>query len=106
MAETADTIFDFVADRLEQGSDLDKLEARGTVRLALKQSGLDAKTVNLDQMRVVLEKVLPGELATRGIDAPESVCQGITGALSGFQGVAVGDDAQSPEAVFKRIGGG
>ncbi len=31
-------IFEFVADALEQRTDLDKLEARGTVRLALKEA--------------------------------------------------------------------
>lgn len=101
----ADTIFDFVAQQLEQASDLDKLESRGTVRLALKQSGLDAKSVTVEQMKVVLQKVLPGELATRGVDSGQRVCDGIVAALARFDGIA-GSDAQSPEAVFQRMGGG
>jgi hypothetical protein len=101
----ADTVFDFVAEKLEQATDFDKLEARGTVRLALKQAGLDAKTTTNEQMTVVLQKVLPAELRTRGIDGPDAVCDGIAQALKSFDGGSAGDD-QSPEAVFKRIGGG
>jgi len=101
----AEKVFDFVAEQLEQATDFDKLEARGTVRLALKQSGLEASNVTSVQMAVVLQKVLPGELKTRGVESPESVCEGIARALKSAD---FGDasDAQSPEAVFKRIGGG
>ena len=102
----ADTIFDFVAQKLEQGTDFDKLEARGTIRLALKQAGLEAKTVACDQMAVVLDKVLPGELKARGVDEPEAICEAIARDLKSFDGGAKVSDDQSPEAVFKRIGGG
>lgn len=102
----ADTVFDFVAETLEQATDFDKLEARGTVRLALKQSGLDAKGVTSDQMEVVLQKVLPGELKTRGVESPDSVCEGIVQSLKSHDFGSAGSDDQSPEAVFKRIGGG
>jgi hypothetical protein len=102
----ADTIFDCVAEKLEQGTDFDKLEARGTVRLALKEAGLDAKTVTGEQMTVVLQKVLPGELKTRGVDQPESVCESIVQGLKSFDGASGAADDNSPEAVFKRIGGG
>ena len=103
---SADTVFEFVAQQLEQTTDFDKLEARGTVRLALKQSGLEAKGVTPDQMAVVLEKVLPGELKTRGVESPDSVCGSIVQALKGAGLDAGGGGDQSPEAVFKRIGGG
>ena len=101
----ADTVFDFVAEKLEQATDFDKLEARGTVRLALKQSGLDAKSITRDQMKVVLQKVLPGELKTRGIDGPDGVCNGIVQALASFAGDDGAGAGHSPEAVFQRIGG-
>jgi hypothetical protein len=102
----AETVFDFVAEQLEQKTDFDKLEARGTVRLALKQSGLDAKSVTGEQMAVVLEKVLPGELTTRGVDSPDAVCEDIVRAIKSADFGAAGAGDQSPEAVFKRIGGG
>ena len=99
------TVFEFVAEELERSTDFDKLEARGTVRLALRQSGLDARTVGGDQMAVVLTRVLPGELMTRGGDGPESVCEGTLQALKSSELGGASDD-RSPEAIFKRIGGG
>jgi hypothetical protein len=100
----AGTVFEFVARKLEEATDFDRLEARGTVRLALKESGIDAKSVTVDQMTVVLQKVLPGELETRGIDGSDSVCEGIAQLLKGSDLEATADPG-SPEAVFRRIGG-
>jgi hypothetical protein len=53
-------------------------------------------------MAVVLQKVLPSELTSRGVDAVEEVCQSI---LSGLRSVAVGRVSETPDAVFKRLGG-
>ncbi|MCG8591630.1 MAG: hypothetical protein MJE66_20220 [Proteobacteria bacterium] len=95
-------LFDFVCSELESGSSLDRLEARGTVRLALKQAGLEVRSVTADQMAVVLEKVLPGELTARGVDGGEALCERMRGGLAQFQS---GEDGDSPEAVFARLGG-
>ena len=67
MADSA--TFEWVCNELEQRTSLDRLEARGTVRLSLKQAGLEPGTVTTEQMKVVLEKVLPSELDSRGVDA-------------------------------------
>jgi len=93
--------FDYVCDQLEQNSSLDRLAARGTVRIALKQAGLEARSVSPDQMAVVVEKLLPEELSTRGVDA--SICPTILVAL---KGMAPGETEETPDAVFKRLGGG
>lgn len=95
--------FDLVCEQLERTTDLDRLAARGTVRIALKQAGLEAGSVAPDQMRVVLEKVLPGELASRGIPDADAVCAAIQGGLSALD---VGSSAETPDAIFKRLGGG
>jgi len=102
----ADTVFEFVSEKLEQATDLDRLEARGTVRLALKQAGLDAKMLTAMQMNVVLEKVLPDELSARGVDQPGAICSNLVRGLKSFRGASPSADESSPEAVFKRIGGG
>jgi hypothetical protein len=99
----ADTIFEFVAEQLESSTDLDKLEARGTVRLALKAAGLDARSVTKEQMIVLLQKVLPGELSARGVSAAETTCEQLIAALKSFE--AGGAGAESPEDVFRRLGG-
>ncbi|MGH0035027.1 MAG: hypothetical protein ACQGVK_08355 [Myxococcota bacterium] len=101
MADSA--AFDFVCEQLQQETSLDRLEARGTVRLALKQAGLEARSVTPDQMKVVMDKVLPGELASRGIENVDGVCQK---AAQGLSGVEAGDSAvEAPDEVFRRLGG-
>jgi hypothetical protein len=100
MAETR--AFDFVCEQLEAGTRLDRLEARGTVRLALKQAGLEARSVTPDQMAVVVARILPDELSTRGVEDCSGVCASIG---TGLQKLETGDITDSPDAVFQRLGG-
>jgi hypothetical protein len=98
----ADAIaFDFVCEELEECSSLDRLETRGTVRIALKQSGLEARSVSPVQMKVVLDRVPPGELSTRGISDAEAICAEIR---RGLDRIDAGQSPDSPEAVFARLG--
>lgn len=101
MAE--ESVFEFVAASLEQLSALDKLEARGTVRLALREAGLDARTVTLEQMRVVLARVLPGEMRARGAKDADAICEALSTRLEEFQPSASESRAESPEEVFRRL---
>jgi len=100
----AQAIFDFVADKLEENSSLEKLEARGTVRLALKGAGLDPRTVTAEQMVVILQKVLPGELKARGIESPNGVCEQLVALLKQHAPGGAGAAGESPEDVFRRLG--
>ena len=101
MADSA--AFDFVCEQLQQETSLDRLEARGTVRLALKQAGLEARSVTPDQMTVVVDKVLPGELESRGIEQAAALCQQVA---QGLSGVDAGEAAvEAPDEVFRRLGG-
>jgi len=97
------TAFDCLCATLEEGSSLERLEARGTVRLALKQAGLDARTVTPDQLCVVVEKLLPGELESRGVDDPQGLCGRALADLRSLRALAPA--AETPEAVFQRLGG-
>ncbi len=100
MAESE--VFDFVCGELESRTDLDRIEARGTIRLALREAGLEARTVNREQMSVVVTRVLRAELDSRGISDGASVCTEIDGRLATLQTEASLD---TPEAVFERLGG-
>ena len=92
--------FEWACAELESSSSFDALEARGTVRLALKQAGLEANHVTPEQMAVVTERVLPGELRSRGLEDADEIC----GALaSGLKRLEVGAAPDSPEEVFKRL---
>ena len=56
-------------------------------------------------MSVVLERVLPEEIRSRGVARSEELCRAIAAALHGSHP----DDAaasESPEAIFRRLAGG
>ncbi len=100
------SIFDFVSDELERLTRLEKLEARGTIRLALKAAGLDARTVTTLQMVTTLEKVMPHEMRVRGIDDPESICRTIVTSLRNAHPESAAASLESPEAIFRRLAQG
>lgn len=94
--------FEFVCGEIEQRTPLGRLEARGTVRLALKEAGLAANTVTVREMDVVLARVLPGALASRGVDDGEALCAAIrTGAA---RLADAGPAPETPETIFGRLG--
>jgi hypothetical protein len=100
MADTR--AFDLVCDLLEAGSSLERLEARGTVRLALKKAGLEARSVTPEQMSVVVSRILPGELSSRGVEGASSLCESISADLKDLE---TGEVRETPDAVFRRLGG-
>jgi hypothetical protein len=53
-------------------------------------------------MRVVIERVLPAELAARGVTDAEALCARLA---SGVDSLAPGDVADSPDEIFRRLGG-
>jgi len=103
MSETRS--FTHVCEGLQGRTRLDRLEARGTVRLALKQAGLDASAVTTREMSVVLEKIMPAELKARGIASPESICNELRASLSTLAKEPSEETAETPESVFRRLGG-
>lgn len=94
--------FEYVCNELEARSELDRLAARGTVRLALKAAGLDAHSVTPSQIGVVLDKILPAELEARGIQVAASLGAELRAGLTGLD---VETSADTPEDVFARLGG-
>ena len=100
----ASPVFEFVASEIERQTALATLEARGTLRLALKRAGLDAGSVTAEQMQVILERVMPDEMRARGIATPEPICRSIAAALRAAHPVD-GHAAESPEAIFRRLAG-
>jgi hypothetical protein len=94
--------FDLTCEMLERDTSLDRLEARGTLRLSLKAAGLNAGSVSPEQMVVVVDNLLPRELEARGVDNGDRVCAALKRQLAGME---TPDLAETPEAVFARLGG-
>lgn len=88
---------------LEELTEFSRLEARGTVRIALKQAGLESASVRVSELVVVVRAVLPGELVSRGISKPDSVCGQL---CDGLSRISDAPSRETPESVFSRLGGG
>ncbi len=99
-------LFDFAAERLEHHTGFSQLEARGTLRIALKVAGLDPSAFTAGQLCVVFEKVMPGELDSRGVSEVPDVCAAVLADLESAGGAAEDASATSPEEVFRRLAGG
>ena len=98
LAETS--VFGWTCDRLESDTSLNRLEARGTVRLALKAAGLKAESVTSAQMAVVVRKVLLGELTSRGIDSAEEKCRVLAASLESEAETLGRGGVETPDTVF------
>jgi hypothetical protein len=96
-------VFEFVCAEIEQRTSLARLEARGTVRLALKEAGLAASSVSVREMQVVLDRLLPAALASRGIEDGAALCGEIRAGAARLQEASAATD--TPEAIFGRLGG-
>ncbi|NNL66521.1 MAG: hypothetical protein HKP30_09785 [Myxococcales bacterium] len=95
--------FTLVCEHLIQNTGLEPPAARGTVRLALKEAGLDAASVSAGQMRVVVTKLLPVELRSLRIADVEGHCHTLEGRLARLAKSGSRTD-DTPERVFERIG--
>ncbi len=99
-------LFDFAAERLEHHTGFSQLEARGTLRIALKVAGLDPNAVTVGQLCVVFEKVMPGELDSRGVSDVQDVCAAVLADLESAGDAAADASATSPDAIFRRLADG
>jgi hypothetical protein len=54
-------------------------------------------------MAVVLERVLPAALRSRGVEDPEALCRELARGLAALPDAP---SADTPEAIFRRLAGG
>jgi hypothetical protein len=101
----ASNLFDYAAEQLEQRTSLDRLEARGTLRLALKAAGLEPGSLTTEQLTVVFERVLPAELQTRGVDDAEATCSVLAKEIATSPAAASQGQSGSADEIFRRLGG-
>jgi len=99
------TLFDITAERLEESTDMDRLAARGTLRLALKEAGLEPQNLNVSQLRTVFEKLMPRELDARGVSDAAAICTAVMNDVASAASTADLEASASPDEIFKRLGG-
>jgi hypothetical protein len=97
-------VFEWLTHELEKRTSLTRNEARGTVRLVLKDAGLDPATVRARQMMVVVERLLAGQLKKRGIARADALCAALGSELAAGGLEASEPDADTPYDVFERLG--
>jgi hypothetical protein len=100
----SEDLFSFVADHLELRTPLDRLESRGTLRLVLKQAGLEAKRVSREQFCVILESLVPRELEIRGVTEAQAVCAALTEKIQA-EPADRWEAARDVDGIFERLAG-
>ncbi len=101
----ASAVFDVTCDAITRHTSLGDALARGTLRLALTEGGLNAETVDVTQMKAVVSRLLSAELSAHGIDDVEGTCRRITEILEGTEFAPTSDRAGGAAQVLQRIGG-
>ncbi len=101
----ATTLFDATAERLEASTEMERLAARGTLRLALKEAGLDIQNLTLPQLRAVFEKLMPKELEARGVTDAAAICKTVMDDIARTASETERAASISPDEIFKRLGG-
>lgn len=98
------TVFGWLGDALEKRTSLSRIEARGTVRLVLKDAGLEPGAVNAAQLSVVITRLLPMALERRGVADARELCEALREELRGFAKTLTQPEKDTAYDVFERIG--
>ncbi|GMV12025.1 MAG: hypothetical protein HS104_38840 [Polyangiaceae bacterium] len=100
---TGSNTFEWLCAELEVRTALSKLEARGTVRLVLKDVGLDPATVSPHQMHVVLLRLLAPALAKRKVEDADALCKALAEEVEAIGQHHTEPDEDTAYAVFDRL---
>ena len=98
------SVFDKTCEELEARTALGRLAVRGTVRIGLKAAGLDVESVDAKQMGVVLERLLPGELESRGVADARELCATVARLLAGQHFDVALDRSGAAASAIGRLG--
>ena len=101
----ATDLFDVAAENLERATDMDRLAARGTLRIAVKEAGLDPHTLTVPQLRAIFEKLMPKQLEAQGVSNAAAASQAMMSEIAGSAEKIDIASSASPDDVFKRLGG-
>jgi len=72
----------------------------------MKQAGFEPSSIDSKQMQTILERVMPAELESRGIDGAAALCSELARSLGSAEVGGAAPVGESPEEVFRRLGKG
>ncbi|MEO1481762.1 MAG: hypothetical protein AAFU77_06620 [Myxococcota bacterium] len=94
-------LFEAICQVIERSSSLTSPQARGLVRLVLKEAGVSHENLRAREARVVVERLLAARLEKNGVTADEAR-QLVTSVLKKLDTVPE-PRASGPDAMFDRI---
>jgi hypothetical protein len=96
------TLFDSAAQLIAEKSGLTGPQARGSLRLVLKEAGFDAEEVTSKDLAVIVEKLLPKRLQAQGLDAgqAEALCRTL---IDDLRTKAAASPSASSSTMFDRL---
>ncbi|MCC6667241.1 MAG: hypothetical protein IT375_26075 [Polyangiaceae bacterium] len=100
---TGSSTFEWVCAELEARTSMSKLEARGTVRLVLRDVGLDPSSVTPRQMAVVIERLLGAALSKRKVESAAELCQALMRELEQIGANRVEHHEDTAYDLFERL---
>jgi hypothetical protein len=95
-------VFEWLSSEIAKRTTCGLPQSRGTVRLALKDAGLEPRTLNKEQALVIVERLLPRELELRGVSNASALCAELGQALQKLKLEPAGPE--SAESIFSRLG--
>ena len=100
------TVFEWVGAALQEQATLPAAQARGMLRLALRDGGVDAATVTTKEMAAVIDRLLPDRLRKGGVAEPANVCLRLSIGLKAKHFDDDGAARSRAEDFFHRVLGG
>jgi hypothetical protein len=97
-------VFEWLAEELVERTTLSRLEARGTIRLVLKDAGLDPASVSPAHLGVVVSRLLPDALRKRRVAEADILCEKLLAALRVWASRMPAPIHDSAYDVFERLG--
>lgn len=96
-------LFEWLGAELEKRTSMSLLEARGTVRLVLRDAGLDVSTVRTHQLIVVVERLMAPALKKRGVEDVDALCHALAHDLRAREELGSDSTPDSAYDVFERL---
>lgn len=94
-------VIDWLVGELERTTTLGRAAARAAVRGVVERALYRPETIGAGQLQLLVERLLPSELARIGVGDARRVCERLASELAA-QGLAA-QDPETPDEIFGRM---